>query len=129
MKPGDDSCFFMWAREYQLPCAGLLLKSQEASKGTEMCASCAEAGAEKSADLLEAAMEALEERLARLEEAAFFQEERLKELDSALSAQQTQLDAIERQLADLRALVRSLRDKLADSPEQTLPPHFMPERY
>lgn len=73
--------------------------------------------------------EAAEARLARLEETAFFQEERLRELDAALTAQQAQMDAMERQLADLRALVRSLRDKLADAPEATLPPHFMPERY
>ena len=39
------------------------------------------------------------------------------------------MDAMERQLADLRALARALRDKLADAPEATLPPHFMPERY
>ncbi|WP_165078357.1 MULTISPECIES: SlyX family protein [unclassified Desulfovibrio] len=78
---------------------------------------------------LAAAVEALEGRIARLEETAFFQEERLKELDSALTAQQAQLDAIERQLADLGALARSLRDKLADAPENALPPHSLPERY
>ena len=78
---------------------------------------------------LAAAVEALEGRIARLEETAFFQEERLKELDSALTAQQAQLDAIERQLADLGALARSLRDKLADAPENALPPHSRPERY
>lgn len=78
---------------------------------------------------LSAAVEALEGRIARLEETAFFQEERLKELDSALTAQQAQLDAMERQLADLGALARSLRDKLADAPENALPPHSMPERY
>ena len=77
---------------------------------------------------LAAAVEALEGRIARLEETAFFQEERLKELDSALTAQQAQLDAIERQLADLGALARSLRDKLADAPENALPPHSLPER-
>ena len=64
---------------------------------------------------LSAAVEALEGRIARLEETAFFQEERLKELDSALTAQQAQLDAMERQLAD--------------TPENALPPHSMPERY
>ena len=77
----------------------------------------------------EAAVEALEGRLARLEETTFFQEERLKELDSALTAQQAQLDAMERQLADLRGLAKALRDKLTDAPENTLPPHSMPERY
>ncbi|MDE5879121.1 MAG: SlyX family protein [Desulfovibrio sp.] len=78
---------------------------------------------------LAAAVEALEGRIGRLEETAFFQEERLKELDSALTAQQAQLDAMERQLADLGQLARSLRDKLADAPENALPPHSMPERY
>ena len=78
---------------------------------------------------LSAAVEVLEGRIARLEETAFFQEERLRELDSALTAQQAQLDAMERQLADLGALARSLRDKLADAPENALPPHSMPERY
>ena len=78
---------------------------------------------------VEAAVDALEGRLARLEETAFFQEERLRELDSALTAQQAQLDAMERQLADVRSLARSLRDKLADAPENALPPHSMPERY
>lgn len=78
---------------------------------------------------LAAAVEALEGRIARLEETAFFQEERLKELDSALTAQQAQLDAMERQLGDLGALARNLRDKLADAPENALPPHSLPERY
>ena len=82
--------------------------------------------AESGAPVSEATLEALEGRLTRLEETAFFQEERLKELDAALTAQQTQLDAIERQLADLRALARTLRDKLADAPEQALPPHSLP---
>lgn len=71
----------------------------------------------------------LEVRVTRLEETAFFQEERLRALDAALTAQQAQLDAMERQVADLRALARSLRDKLAEAPENALPPHFMPERY
>lgn len=73
--------------------------------------------------------EALDARLARLEETAFFQEERLRKLDAVLTAQQAQMDAMERQLADLRALARAVRDKLADAPEAALPPHFMPERY
>lgn len=73
--------------------------------------------------------EALDARLARLEETAFFQEERLQELDAALTAQQAQMDAMERQLADLRALARALHQKLTETPENALPPHFMPERY
>lgn len=69
----------------------------------------------------------LEDRLTRLEELTFFQEERIEKLDAALTAQQTQLDAVERELADARLVIRSLRDKLAQQPENTLPPHFMPE--
>lgn len=72
----------------------------------------------------------LEDRLTRLEELTFFQEERIEKLDAALTAQQTQLDAVERELADARLVIRSLlRDKLAQQPENTLPPHFMPERW
>lgn len=73
--------------------------------------------------------EAMETRLARLEETAFFQEERLRELDAALTAQQAQMDVMERQLADLRALARALHQKLTEAPENAPPPHFMPERY
>ena len=43
--------------------------------------------------------------------------------------QQTQLDKVERDLADALAVIRLLREKLAEQPENTLPPHFMPERY
>ncbi|MDY0202901.1 MAG: SlyX family protein [Desulfovibrio desulfuricans] len=71
----------------------------------------------------------LEDRLTRLEELTFFQEERIEKLDAALTAQQTQLDAVERELADARLVIRSLRDKLAQQPENALPPHFMPERW
>ncbi|CAK7003713.1 MAG: Protein SlyX [Desulfovibrio sp.] len=71
----------------------------------------------------------LEDRLTRLEELTFFQEERIAKLDAALTAQQTQLDAVERELANARLVIRSLRDKVAQQPENTLPPHFMPERW
>ncbi|WP_291439302.1 SlyX family protein [Desulfovibrio sp.] len=71
----------------------------------------------------------LEDRLTRLEELTFFQEERIEKLDAALTAQQTQLDAVERELADARLVIRALRDKLTQQPENTLPPHFMPERW
>ena len=76
-------------------------------------------------------MRDIEERLARLEESQFFQEERLKTLDSALTSQQGQLDRLETQLADAISLLRLLRDRLDESskPENSLPPHFMPERY
>ena len=76
-------------------------------------------------------MRDIEERLARLEEGQFFQEERLTALDSALAAQQGQLDRLEASLADAASLLRLLRDRLdeANKPENSLPPHFMPERY
>lgn len=76
-------------------------------------------------------MRDIEERLARLEEGQFFQEERLRELDAALVSQQAQLDRLEAQLADAVNLLRLLRDRLDESnkPENSLPPHFMPERY
>ena len=70
-----------------------------------------------------------EDRIARLEELTFFQEERLKELDSALAAQQRQLDRVEKELANSAAVVRLLREKLQDQPDNALPPHFMPERW
>ena len=66
----------------------------------------------------------LEDRLTRLEELTFFQEERIEKLDAALTAQQTQLDAVERELADARLVLLSLRDKLAQQPEKSLPPHL-----
>ncbi|MGE9984378.1 SlyX family protein [Desulfovibrio sp. SGI.169] len=70
-----------------------------------------------------------EQRLNRLEEASFFQEQRLQELDAALTAQQSQLDTLERELAGALAIIRLLREKLSEQPDNSLPPHFMPERY
>ncbi|WP_165064672.1 SlyX family protein [Desulfovibrio sp. ZJ200] len=70
-----------------------------------------------------------EDRLTRLEEISFFQEEQLRELNDALTLQQEQLDRLEQQIADALAVIRLLRDKLADQPENAPPPHFMPERY
>lgn len=74
-------------------------------------------------------MSDVEIRLTRLEELSFFQEEQLKELNAALTAQQEQLDRLEQQMSDALVLLRLLRDKLADQPENAPPPHFMPERY
>ena len=71
----------------------------------------------------------LEQRLTRLEELNFFQEQRLKELDAARTAQQSQLDTVEKELADALAVIRLLREKLSEQPDNSLPPHFMPERY
>ena len=70
-----------------------------------------------------------EDRLTRLEELTFFQEERLKALDAALTIQQKQLDKLEKDFADATSVIRLLRDKLGDQPENSLPPHSMPERW
>ena len=70
-----------------------------------------------------------EDRLTRLEELTFFQEERLKSLDAALTAQQRQIDKLEKDFADSSSVIRLLREKLGDQPENTLPPHSMPERW
>ncbi|MFT4302533.1 MAG: SlyX family protein [Desulfovibrio sp.] len=71
----------------------------------------------------------LEDRLTRLEELTFFQEERIEKLDAALTAQQIQLDNVEQELASARTVIRALRDKLSQQPENGLPPHSMPERW
>ena len=70
-----------------------------------------------------------DDRLTRLEELTFFQEERLKALDAALTIQQKQLDKLEKDFADATSVIRLLRDKLGDQPENSLPPHSMPERW
>ena len=70
-----------------------------------------------------------EDRLTRREELTFFQEERLKSLDAALTAQQRQIDKLEKDFADASSVIRLLREKLGDQPENTLPPHSMPERW
>ncbi len=71
----------------------------------------------------------LEDRLTRLEELTFFQEEHIEKLDAALTAQQMQLDNVEQELASARTIIRALRDKLSQQPENSLPPHSMPERW
>ncbi|WP_297219190.1 SlyX family protein [uncultured Desulfovibrio sp.] len=71
-------------------------------------------------------------RLIRLEEQAVFQERRLEALNEALIRQQRQLDEMERQLGDMRRLLRLMwqrMDQEGDAPENSLPPHYMPERY
>ena len=70
-----------------------------------------------------------QDRLTRLEELTFFQEERLKSLDAALTAQQRQIDKLEKDFADATSVIRLLREKLGDQPENALPPHSMPERW
>lgn len=70
-----------------------------------------------------------DDRLTRLEELTFFQEERIRELDAALTAQQLQLDKLEQDFSDATSVIRLLREKLGDQPENALPPHSMPERW
>ena len=71
-----------------------------------------------------------EEQIARLEELTYFQEKLLRELNEALASQQAQLDALEKRLAGLEEHMTTLLDSLGqDAPVNTLPPHYMPERY
>ena len=70
-----------------------------------------------------------DDRLTRLEELTFFQEERIKALDAALTAQQLQLDKLEQDFSDATSVIRLLREKLGVQPENSLPPHSMPERW
>ena len=70
-----------------------------------------------------------DDRLTRLEELTFFQEERIRQLDAALTAQQMQLDKLEQDFSDATSVIRILREKLGDQPENSLPPHSMPERW
>lgn len=71
----------------------------------------------------------VEERLARLEELCYFQEQMLKELNGALLAQQNQLDELEKMLARAETRITALQERLDEGPVNTLPPHYMPERY
>ena len=69
-----------------------------------------------------------EEQIARLEELAYFQEKLLSQLNEALTGQQKQLDMLEKRLAELEENVTALMNA-QDVPVNTLPPHYMPERY
>ena len=70
-----------------------------------------------------------EEQIARLEELAYFQENLLSQLNEALTGQQKQLDMLEKRLAELEANVTTLLDAAVEGRANTLPPHYMPERY
>ena len=74
-------------------------------------------------------LNSVDDMLTRLEELTFFQEERIKQLDAALTAQQMQLDKLEQDFSDATSVIRMLREKLGDQPENGLPPHSMPERW
>lgn len=72
----------------------------------------------------------VEEQIARLEELAYFQEKLLGQLNEALTGQQAQLDALEKRLAGLEENVSALLEASdGNAPANTLPPHYMPERY
>lgn len=71
-----------------------------------------------------------EEHIARLEELSYFQEQLLTQLNEALTIQQKQLDGMEKRLNDMEASLSILLDNLErHTTVNTLPPHFMPERY
>ena len=71
----------------------------------------------------------MEERLARLEEQIYFQEHTIQELNDVLFAQQRQLDAMQKTLTEMAERERTLLELVAEKPENSLPPHYMPERY
>lgn len=70
-----------------------------------------------------------EELITRLEEQAYFQEKLLAQLNEALTFQQGQIDRLEKRLAMLEDNVAAVLDASQESPMNTLPPHYMPERY
>lgn len=71
----------------------------------------------------------MEERLARLEEQLYFQEHTIQELNDVLFAQQRQMDAMQKTLTEMAERERKLLELVAEKPENSLPPHYMPERY
>ena len=71
----------------------------------------------------------MEERLARLEEQLYFQEHTIQELNDVLFAQQRQLDAMQKTMTEMAERERKLLELVAEKPENSLPPHYMPERY
>ena len=72
----------------------------------------------------------LEEQISRLEEQNYFQEKLLSQLNEALTFQQAQIDVLEKRIAELEQNVTSLLESSPqDAPANTLPPHYMPERY
>ena len=71
----------------------------------------------------------METRLTRLEEQLYFPEHAVQELHEALLAQQKQIDRMESVLKRMADRQQKLLDMLEDKPENTLPPHYMPERY
>lgn len=70
-----------------------------------------------------------EARLTRLEEQLYFQEHAIQELHEALFAQQKQMDRMESALKRMAEREQMLLDMLKVKPENTMPPHYMPEQY
>ena len=71
----------------------------------------------------------MEERLARLEEQLYFQEHTIQELNDVLFAPQRQMDAMQKILKEMAERERKILELVAEKPENSLPPHYMPERY
>lgn len=71
----------------------------------------------------------LEKTAARLEEQAYFQERLLSQLNDALTGQQKQLDLLEKRVEQMENSLNAVLEALRDAPQNTLPPHYMPERY
>lgn len=71
--------------------------------------------------------EALERRMARLEENLFFQDRLLDDLNTVLLAQQRQLDAVERSIKQLAGQVKELRLLMEEGsgPANVPPPHYL----
>lgn len=71
--------------------------------------------------------DALERRIARLEESLFFQDRLLSGLNDALTGQQHQLDSMEESLKELRERMEEMRLLLerGTGPANTPPPHYL----
>lgn len=71
--------------------------------------------------------DAMELRIARLEESLFFQDRLLNGLNEALAGQQRQLDVMERSLEELRERMEEMRLALepGTGPANAPPPHYL----
>ncbi len=70
--------------------------------------------------------DALEERIIRLEENAYFQEKTIKELHEALLMQQRQLDTLQKQYEGTQSRLRHLFLLMQEGgPENSAPPHYL----
>ncbi len=69
----------------------------------------------------------VEERVNRLEETLYFQDDLLRELNDALTKQQKQIDRLENAVEHCAAQIQHLREVLETAPENTRPPHYLPD--